>query len=44
MGFYFVTVQAEWDADETDCQGKTRIKTDFFNSLAFLLCFCTIFK
>ena len=23
--FYFVIIQAEWDADDTDCQGKTQI-------------------
>ena len=34
---FFVCIQAEWDADNTDCQGKTRIKTDFFHIKAFLI-------
>ena len=25
----FATIQAEWDADDSDCQGKTQIKTFF---------------
>ena len=28
--FIIVTILVEWDADDTDCQGKTQIKKDFF--------------
>ena len=39
-----LTTQVEWDADDTDCQGKTQIKTDFLNTFSVLFMFVNIIQ